>query len=437
MEQVVPEVIKGPEPYGNDKVYKEGYNLATSHGGNWCLGSTEASWIEPLNCKPTNKRKPTLDTAQKPPLGKRKILEQAELSKRITLSEIVKKFEPNVPIQEEHCVPEPHKLDQCHVQEMDKGDVDSTTFETKKTRISRTYFDNLRTEFEELRVYQTPNQSKESVEQVSSPLSRYQSPLRKGNWVERWSSVRALGASPVPTSKTFLVASRVKTIVSMVIRRVTYLSLATLEKWLTLMCDFIELNADEFIFFLVMLKKYIECSGPLRSCLDYKRPQLWESVLAVCAYFAVLLSEEFAGRTRRDLEDLWVQISISGLHSYVYISFDEYEKIRDMILMDGEYYKKSVWDWLGFSLKELDSGGNLVDSIALELAQIATSSVAQQSKKRSADTDNLESEQVLSSKTVKKTAPFNVYDSRSFYSTEETMLDSSLKDGDLQTVPTS
>lgn len=209
---------------------------------------------------------------------------------------------------------------------------------------------------------------------VPSPTSRYKSPLRRGNWHESWESARSLGACSVHPGSCDLVISRVKHVISMIIQRNTCLLLSTVDKWLTLLCDFIEFNADEYILFLIMVKKYLVCNGQLQSLQDSIRPQKWERVLAICAYFVVFLSEEFAGRTRRDLEDLMGPAFHFGEEQFSFLSVidwkvnvtcKEFQTIHDLILLEGNEYKFHVWKWLGFPLSELDPSGELFPYVAL------------------------------------------------------------------------
>jgi hypothetical protein len=208
-----------------------------------------------------------------------------------------------------------------------------------------------------------------------SPTSRYKSPLRRGDWPESWQSARSLGASSVQPKDSETVVSRVKHMISMVIQRSTCLSLATLDKWLTLLCDFIEFNADEYLLFLVMLRKYLISNGQLQSLEDHVRPQKWERVLAVCAYFVVFLSEEFTGRIRRDLEDLMgpafhfgrEQASFLWVVDWrVNVTYNDFEAVRRLVLLDEKEYKTRLWQWLGFPLSELDSSGDLIPAVALK-----------------------------------------------------------------------
>ncbi|EME32448.1 hypothetical protein Gasu2_04930 [Galdieria sulphuraria] len=217
-----------------------------------------------------------------------------------------------------------------------------------------------------------------------SPVSRYKSPLRQGNWHESWESARSLGADSVPSQKSYMVISRVKHIISMIVQRSTCLSLTTLDKWLTLMCNFIEFNADEYVLFLIMVKKYLVSDGQLLSLHDCTRPQKWERVLAVCAYFVVFLSEEFTGRIRRDLEDLMgpafhfgkeQQSFLSVVDWKVNVAYKEFEKVHQFLLLEGNEYKLQVWQWLGFSLNELDSCGDLAPSVALKNTQRSRASL--------------------------------------------------------------
>ncbi len=54
----------------------------------------------------------------------------------------------------------------------------------------------------------------------------------------------------------------------------------------------------------MLLRKYIEYGGKFVGEGDWARPQRWECVVAIACYFAVLLTEEFPGRTSMDLREL-------------------------------------------------------------------------------------------------------------------------------------
>lgn len=150
-------------------------------------------------------------------------------------------------------------------------------------------------------------------EQTESPAvefpgkPRWQTPLRVGKWPEAWEGARELGTH-------LCVRSAHSSDISVVIRTVlaeavvTYvgphLPTPTVEKWLCLLCDYLELNVDEQILVICLLRKYAQAGGRFIGEGDWARPQRWECVIAIACYLAVLLSEEFPGRTAMDLREL-------------------------------------------------------------------------------------------------------------------------------------
>jgi hypothetical protein len=136
---------------------------------------------------------------------------------------------------------------------------------------------------------------------------RWQTPLRIGKSVEKWESARELGLD-------FAVRSREQRGVIAVVRSAIaevvvasvgdLLPLATVQKWLCLLCEYLELNADEQVLVVCLLRKFTEYGGKFVGEGDWARPQRWECVVAIACYFAVLLTEEFPGRTSMDLREL-------------------------------------------------------------------------------------------------------------------------------------
>lgn len=150
-------------------------------------------------------------------------------------------------------------------------------------------------------------------EQLESPAAefrgkpRWQTPLRVGKWPEAWQSARELGthlcvrsanASDISVVLRTVLADAVVTYVG------PHLPTATVEKWLCLLCEYLELNVDEQILVICLLRKYAQAGGRFIGQGDWARPQRWECVIAIACYLAVLLSEEFPGRTAMDLREL-------------------------------------------------------------------------------------------------------------------------------------
>lgn len=136
---------------------------------------------------------------------------------------------------------------------------------------------------------------------------RWQTPLRVGTWKEDWQSARELGLHVAVRSKEQRgVANVVRSAVAEIVVASVgdLLPLATVQKWLCLLCEYLELNADEQVLVVCLLRKYVESGGKFVGEGDWARPQRWECVVAVACYFAVLLTEEFPGRTSMDLREL-------------------------------------------------------------------------------------------------------------------------------------
>lgn len=136
---------------------------------------------------------------------------------------------------------------------------------------------------------------------------RWTTPTRTGAWLERWQSARELGLHVAVRSGE---ARRVNECIREAIAEAVVASvgellpLATVKKWLCLLCEYLELNADEQVLVVCLLRKYVAAGGKFVGEGDWARPQRWECVVAISCYFAVLLTEEFPGRTSMDLREL-------------------------------------------------------------------------------------------------------------------------------------
>lgn len=136
---------------------------------------------------------------------------------------------------------------------------------------------------------------------------RWATPSRVGAWVERWESARELGLHvSVRSRECSDVGSVVRTAIAeaVVLNVGGLLPLATVQKWLCLLFEYLELNADEQVLVVCLLRKYVAAGGKFLGQGDWARPQRWECVVAISCYFAVLLTEEFPGRTSLDLREL-------------------------------------------------------------------------------------------------------------------------------------
>lgn len=137
--------------------------------------------------------------------------------------------------------------------------------------------------------------------------ARWTTPLRAGAWVERWESARELGTvNAVRSAEQENVSVTIRAAVAEVVVASVgdILPKATVEKWLCLLCEYLELNADEQVLVVCLLRRFVEYGGKFVGQGDWARPQRWECVVAIACYFAVLLTEEFPGRTSMDLREL-------------------------------------------------------------------------------------------------------------------------------------
>ncbi|OSX75132.1 hypothetical protein BU14_0254s0012 [Porphyra umbilicalis] len=135
---------------------------------------------------------------------------------------------------------------------------------------------------------------------------RWQTPLRTGDWLEKWAGARQLGVSSVDGNRAVGMCASLRSLVAkvVVLNVGGTLPVSTVEKWLCLLAEYLMLNADEHVLAVSLLKKYVQSGKPLVGEGDWARPQRWECVVAIACYLAVLLSEEFPGRTAMDLREL-------------------------------------------------------------------------------------------------------------------------------------
>lgn len=113
-----------------------------------------------------------------------------------------------------------------------------------------------------------------------------------------------MGAESVPLNAAARVGSNIRRFVSKIININVGLPVSTVEKWFHLLAEYLELSADEHVIMVTLFRRYVSTNGALISSMDWARPQKWECVLAVACYLSVLLSEEFAGQTAKELKDL-------------------------------------------------------------------------------------------------------------------------------------
>lgn len=136
---------------------------------------------------------------------------------------------------------------------------------------------------------------------------RWETPLRAGNWSENWEGARELGLPVcVRSAQVPAVTSVIRAVVADAVVAYVgpHLPRPTVEKWLCLLFEYLELNADEQVLVVCVLRNYIRHGGRFVGRGDWARPQRWECIVAVASYFAVLLTEEFPGRTAMDLREL-------------------------------------------------------------------------------------------------------------------------------------
>eukprot|EP00184_Porphyridium_aerugineum_P003555 CAMPEP_0184708492 /NCGR_PEP_ID=MMETSP0313-20130426/37794_1 /TAXON_ID=2792 /ORGANISM="Porphyridium aerugineum, Strain SAG 1380-2" /LENGTH=397 /DNA_ID=CAMNT_0027170085 /DNA_START=949 /DNA_END=2142 /DNA_ORIENTATION=+ len=133
---------------------------------------------------------------------------------------------------------------------------------------------------------------------------RWETPRRKGTWAEKWECAKEMGTTPISAREAKITSWTVRNILSRVIVMNVGLAKATVDKWLKLLAEFLELNVDEHLILLCLVQKFLAAGNTLRSDSDYQRPQRWECIIGIACYFAVMLSEEFPGRTALDLRDL-------------------------------------------------------------------------------------------------------------------------------------
>lgn len=137
--------------------------------------------------------------------------------------------------------------------------------------------------------------------------ARWNTPLRVGRWKEKWESARELGLDvAVRSFEQCGVVGVVRSVIAEVVVASVgdLLPLETVQKWLCLLCEYLELNADEQVLVVCLLRKFVQYGGKFVGEGDWARPQRWECVVAIACYFSVLLTEEFPGRTSMDLREL-------------------------------------------------------------------------------------------------------------------------------------
>uniref|UniRef100_A0A7S1TFI5 Uncharacterized protein n=1 Tax=Compsopogon caeruleus TaxID=31354 RepID=A0A7S1TFI5_9RHOD len=133
---------------------------------------------------------------------------------------------------------------------------------------------------------------------------RWETPRRRGYRIEPWQDAREFGTNPIDFSSRKRSCAVVRAVVARLVSSSVGLSPRTVEKWFNLLAEYLELNADEYLIVLCLLRKYLAAGGHLVIPNEVSRPQRWECVIAICCYMAVLLSEEFPSRAASDLKEL-------------------------------------------------------------------------------------------------------------------------------------
>ena len=137
---------------------------------------------------------------------------------------------------------------------------------------------------------------------------RWSTPRRTGKWKENWQCAKDWGPeSSVTKEYVKEMCEVVRCAVSdEVSKRCKSLGVgrATVEKWMCLLAEYLELNGDEHVLLAVLISRYGKGKRGWTGEHDWCRPQQWECVVAIAAYLAVLLSEEFPGKVAQDLQEL-------------------------------------------------------------------------------------------------------------------------------------
>jgi len=193
---------------------------------------------------------------------------------------------------------------------------------------------------------------------------RWETPRRRGDWPEAWACAKQLGVAPTAAAVANITCAAVRDVIARVIVMNVGLAKPTVDKWLQLLTEFIEMNVDEHITLLCLLQKYLDCGNSLRSDDQFQRPQKWECVVGISCYFSVMLSEEFAGRTAADLRDLLggnfkfgrEQLSfLKAVDWHINIDSERFASARRLMVeyaQSNGVSNKKVMSWLGLSLMD-------------------------------------------------------------------------------------
>lgn len=206
------------------------------------------------------------------------------------------------------------------------------------------------------------------VEEGGVPATpRWQTPLRTGDWLEKWAGARQLGAASVDGKRASGMCASLRSLVAkvVVLNVGGTLPVSTVEKWLCLLAEYLMLNADEHVLAVSLLKKYVLSGKPLVGEGDWARPQRWECVVAIACYLAVLLSEEFPGRTAMDLRELLgpnfrfgsEQMSfLKAVDWKISVAPEDFADARDLMARTGGDDDKLL-AWFGYTVVGGAKGG--------------------------------------------------------------------------------
>lgn len=221
---------------------------------------------------------------------------------------------------------------------------------------------------------------------------RWETPLRSGRHPESWQGARELGCqNAVRTRNAARVGAVIRATVADVV--VAYVGPAlprpTVQKWLCLLCEYLELNADEQVLVVCLLRRYVRRGGKFVGKGDWARPQRWECVVAVACYLAVLLTEEFPGRTAMDLRELLGPNFRFGSEQVTFLKVvdwrisvdeDDFNEVKDAVegvIVGDEDAKEKMTGWFLVEQAVLDRKRAAAEEAAAAAAAAAAAMAAQ------------------------------------------------------------
>lgn len=225
---------------------------------------------------------------------------------------------------------------------------------------------------------------------------RWRTPTRIGNWSEPWCGAREMALSHcVRTAKAPALGLAIRQLIAEAVATHVGVQLptVTVEKWLCLLSEYLELNSDEQVLVVCHLRRYIAAGGKFVGKGDWARPQRWECVVAVACYLSVLLTEEFPGRTAMDLKELLganfkfgrEQISFLKTVNWEVAThseqFVEVKKVCEGLVKGDEKAKETARDWFKMdqALDEMKQRAENEASAAAAMAAAQAAALAAQS----------------------------------------------------------